>query len=310
MLALFLLSGGLAVSGHDIGRHPAALLDVDALVLGPGADRVRVDGARVPPGAAADPARAAVKRAVRSGPITALTRPAVATVLYCAVVIGTHTPPFMDLVLENEAVHEAEHALYLLAGCLFFPRGCSAPNRSATEYRRFGAFPHAADHHALRQRHRRRLHLPVPRGVRPVHEGRPRLGPSLVNDLHGGGYIMIFGSNAVMSIIAITLAARSFRSASGSMLPGGSRGHANTGSDARLGAYNEYLRRLDSHADAYPGQVRSGWLAGPPLARQFSIANPPGSQAEWAMSSSRMKTARGALLPCSRDRGPAFLPPG
>ena len=84
MLALFLLSGGLAVSGHDIGRHPAALLHVDALVLGPGADRVRVDGARVPPGAAADPARAAVKRAVRSGPVTALTRPAVATVLYCA----------------------------------------------------------------------------------------------------------------------------------------------------------------------------------------------------------------------------------
>jgi hypothetical protein len=57
VLALFLLPGSLAVSGHDIGRNPAALLDIDALVLGSCADRVGVEGARVP-GAAADPAGA------------------------------------------------------------------------------------------------------------------------------------------------------------------------------------------------------------------------------------------------------------
>ena len=35
-------------------------------------------------------------------------------------VAGTHLTPFMNLVPENDAVHNAEHALYLLAGYLFF----------------------------------------------------------------------------------------------------------------------------------------------------------------------------------------------
>jgi cytochrome c oxidase assembly factor CtaG len=196
-----------------------------------------------------NPVHSAVKRAVRSGPVTALTRPAVATVLYCAVVIGTHTPPFMDLVLENEAVHDAEHALYLLAGCLFFLVVLGTePLRHRVSA--IGAFLMLlitmlsdSGTGVVYTFQSREVFAPYARVARGW-------GPSLVTDLHAGGYIMIFGSDAVMSIIAITLAARSFRSASGSRLPGGSRGHASTGSDARLAAYNEYLRRLDSPADA------------------------------------------------------------
>jgi hypothetical protein len=59
-----LLSGGLAVPGHDIGRHPAAFLDVDALASGPGADRRGVRGGRAP-AAAGSPAGAADLAGVR-----------------------------------------------------------------------------------------------------------------------------------------------------------------------------------------------------------------------------------------------------
>jgi cytochrome c oxidase assembly factor CtaG len=61
-----------------------------------------------------------IKRIVRSRVATALTWPPAATALYCVVVASTHTPPVMDLVLGNGTVHDLEHALYLLAGYLFF----------------------------------------------------------------------------------------------------------------------------------------------------------------------------------------------
>lgn len=35
-------------------------------------------------------------------------------------VIGTHLTPLMNLVLENTAVHQAEHAFYLVTGYLYF----------------------------------------------------------------------------------------------------------------------------------------------------------------------------------------------
>jgi hypothetical protein len=69
-------------------------------------------------------------------------------------------------------------------------------------------------------------------------------GPGLVTDLHAGGYIMFTGSDAIM------LAARLFRSASSGRLPSGSRRHADAESDAPLSAYNKYLRKLTSQADA------------------------------------------------------------
>jgi cytochrome c oxidase assembly factor CtaG len=196
-----------------------------------------------------NPVHSIVKRAVRSGLVTALTRPAVVTVLYCAVVVGTHTPPFMDLVLENEAVHDGEHALYLLAGCLFFlvVLGTEPLRRRVSA---IGAFlmllvTMLADSgtgvaYALQSRE---VFAPYARVARDW-------GPGLVTDLHAGGYIMFTGSDAVMSIIAIVLAARLLRSASGGRLPSGSRRHADAESDAPLSAYNEYLRKLASQADA------------------------------------------------------------
>jgi cytochrome c oxidase assembly factor CtaG len=204
-----------------------------------------------------NPVHSIVKRAVRSGTVTALTRPAVATILYCAVVVGTHTPPFMDLVLENEAVHDAEHALYLVAGCVFFLVVLGTePLRHRVSA--LGAFlmllvTMLADSgtgvvYTLQSRE---VFAPYARVARDW-------GPGLVTDLHAGGYIMFIGSDAVMSVIAIMLAARLLRPAGGpagspagvGMLPGGPQRHADAESDAALGAYNEYLRKLTSGADA------------------------------------------------------------
>jgi hypothetical protein len=53
-----------------------------------------------------NPVHTLVKRLTRSLAASASTWPPCATFLYCAVVAGTRTPPFMDLVLQNEGVRE------------------------------------------------------------------------------------------------------------------------------------------------------------------------------------------------------------
>jgi putative copper resistance protein D len=64
--------------------------------------------------------RARVRKVLKSPMVSFLTWPPVAVTLYAAVVIGTHLSPLMNLVLENAAVHDAEHALYLMTGYLYF----------------------------------------------------------------------------------------------------------------------------------------------------------------------------------------------
>ncbi len=57
--ALCLLPGGFAVLGDEVGRDAAALLDVVALLLSPGADSHRIDGAGLAAAASGGAARAA-----------------------------------------------------------------------------------------------------------------------------------------------------------------------------------------------------------------------------------------------------------
>lgn len=196
-----------------------------------------------------NPVHTLVKRAVRSRTVTALTWPPFATALYCAVVAGTHTPPFMDLVLRDDAAHQAEHALYLVAGYLFFLAVIGAePLRHRVSA--IGAFlmlliAMLADSatgvsYAFQSRE----------VLAPYAAAARDWGPGLVTDLHLGGYIMFIGSDAVMTVIALALSARFFRSDADIRLPCGPRGSDGTETDARLGAYNEYLRDLGGYADA------------------------------------------------------------
>jgi cytochrome c oxidase assembly factor CtaG len=154
--------------------------------------------------AAANPVHTWVKRAVRSRVVTALTWPGT-VLLYAAVVAGTHLMPFMNLVLENSAVHDAEHALYLLVGYLYFlPIIGSEPIRWRMSM--LGRYLLLL------------VTMPVdtavgvvlmllPREPFPAYArtGRTR-GPGLVADLHEGGFIMFAGSDIVMTILGVAIA--------------------------------------------------------------------------------------------------------
>src|SRR6185437_13457810 len=49
-----------------------------------------------------------------------LTRPLVCLAVFSAVVVATHLPAFYEATLRHPALHDAEHALYLLAGVLLW----------------------------------------------------------------------------------------------------------------------------------------------------------------------------------------------
>src|SRR6266702_2084120 len=60
------------------------------------------------------------KRVLRSRVLAAITWPPFGVALYVGVIVGTHLTGFMNLVETNSAVHDAEHALYLISGYLYF----------------------------------------------------------------------------------------------------------------------------------------------------------------------------------------------
>src|SRR5580693_6268512 len=70
--------------------------------------------------ASRNPLHTWVKRAVRSRVVTWLTWPPVGVIAYAATIVGTHLTGLMGLVMTNPALHNAEHALYLVVGYLFF----------------------------------------------------------------------------------------------------------------------------------------------------------------------------------------------
>jgi cytochrome c oxidase assembly factor CtaG len=220
--------------------------------------------------AARNPLHSRVKQAVRSRVITALTWPPGATAAYCLVVGGTHTPPFMDLVLANGTVHDAEHALYLVTGYLFFlPVAGSEPIRwrmsIAGRYLMLLAAMMVDSFTGIVFTFQaREVFAPYARTGRTW-------GPSLVTDLHAGGFVMLAGSDIAMTAVAVGLAVLFLRAggqardgaggtstyrgsalsrqmaAAGMPQPGG---RADANDDTHLAAYNAYLRALSDGGEA------------------------------------------------------------
>src|ERR1700749_4183758 len=70
--------------------------------------------------ASRNPLHTWTKRVLRSAPIRAITWPAFGMMAYAATIVGTHLTSFMNLVMENDNVHNLEHVLYLVVGYLYF----------------------------------------------------------------------------------------------------------------------------------------------------------------------------------------------
>jgi putative copper resistance protein D len=144
------------------------------------------------------------KKLLRSRVVSWITWPPFGVVLYTATVVGTHLTGFMNVVQTNGAVHDAEHALYLIAGYLYFlPLIGREPIRWRVSYptRLFLLFVSmpvdAFTGVALGSEHSN----PFP----GLAQGRPAWAPSPVDDVHIGGAVMWVGGAGIMFALILTV---------------------------------------------------------------------------------------------------------
>jgi cytochrome c oxidase assembly factor CtaG len=148
--------------------------------------------------ASRNPLHTRVKKFLRSRPVHWLTWPVFGVVAYSATIVGTHLTSFMNLVETNDAVHNAEHVLYLVVGYLYFlPLIGREPIGWKVSYplRLFLLF----------------IVMPVDAftGVvlgsessPPFTSSEPRSwGPSTLEDVHMGGAVMWIGGAAIMFVL-------------------------------------------------------------------------------------------------------------
>jgi putative copper resistance protein D len=127
-----------------------------------------------------------------------VTWPGFGVAAYIATIVGTHLTNFMNLVIEHDAVHEAEHVLYLVVGYLYFlPLIGKEPIRWKVSYPLrlfllFIAMPVDAFTGVVLGSYQTDPFVPM----------EPRSwGPSAVNDLHQGGAVMWIGGAAIMFVM-------------------------------------------------------------------------------------------------------------
>jgi cytochrome c oxidase assembly factor CtaG len=146
--------------------------------------------------ASRNPLHSWAKRILRSRVVSFLTWPVFGCVAYTVAVIGAHLTGFANLVQTNQAVHDAEHALFLVVGYLFFlPILGREPIRWRLTYPvRFVILV---------------LVMPVDTftglmlgygtaGTPGVPAAHPAWAPPPVSDLHSGGAVMWIGGDAIM----------------------------------------------------------------------------------------------------------------
>ncbi len=146
--------------------------------------------------ASRNPLHTWAKRAVRSRVVTFLTWPPFVLILYAATIAGTHLTGLMSLVMTNPALHNAEHALYLLVGYLFFlPILGTEPIRWRLSYPiRFVMLVVAMPVDTFTGLVLGTENTPI-KGMTVM---RPRGSAGPVADLHAGGAVMWIGGDAIM----------------------------------------------------------------------------------------------------------------
>ncbi len=229
--------------------------------------------------ASRNPLHTWVKKLLRSHVVAWLTWPPFGFVLYAGVIVGTHLTGFMNLVLSNQSVQDGEHALFLVAGYLYFlPLVGREPIRWRISYpsRIFLLF----------------LAMPVDaftglalgsEGSNPfpaLARGRPAWAPNPLSDVHIGGAVMWVGGAGLMFAVMMTVffawsrearadgglgwleTARraNFATLVSAHQPPGPDGDAShraasrsedesVDDDEHLAAYNEFLARLNQRHD-------------------------------------------------------------
>jgi cytochrome c oxidase assembly factor CtaG len=153
--------------------------------------------------ASRNPLHTWAKRVLRSRVVSFLTWPPFGLVAYAATIVGTHLTGLMSLVLRNPALHDGEHALYLVVGYLFFlPIIGREPIRWRVSYpvRLLILI----------------LAMPVDTftglvlgyassGMGMQAGGRPAGSPSPVEDVHWGGAVMWIGGDAIMFVFMMVV---------------------------------------------------------------------------------------------------------
>jgi cytochrome c oxidase assembly factor CtaG len=144
------------------------------------------------------------KKVLRSRLLAAITWPVFGVVLYVGVIVGTHLTGFMNLVETNGAVHDSEHALYLISGYLYFlPLIGREPIRWKVSYpsRIFMLF----------------IAMPVDaftglalgsEGGNPfpgLADNRPAWAPPPLTDVHIGGAVMWVGGAGIMFVLVMAV---------------------------------------------------------------------------------------------------------
>src|SRR6516162_3596823 len=229
--------------------------------------------------ASRNPLHTWTKKVLRSRAMAAITWPPFGVALYVATVVGTHLTGFMNLAETNGAVYDGEHALYLIAGYLYFlPLVGREPIRWRVSYpsRIFLLF----------------IAMPVDaftglalgsEGRNPftaLAEQRPAWAPPPLSDVHIGGAVMWVGGAGIMFALVMAVffawsrekrgdvglgwlepARRSnfatlvsshqeATAGPGSPAPAApARGEVSVDDDEHLAAYNAYLARINKPQD-------------------------------------------------------------
>jgi putative copper resistance protein D len=151
--------------------------------------------------ASRNPLHTWAKRVLRSGPVHAITAPPLGIVVYAATVVVCHLTSFMNLVESNEDVHQAEHALFLVVGYIYFlpligkePIGwkVSYPLRL---FLLFLAMPIDAFTGVI-------LGSETALPFKAFSQPRP-WGPAPLQDIHLGGAVMWIGGAAIMFVMIL-----------------------------------------------------------------------------------------------------------
>src|SRR5580704_5967738 len=154
--------------------------------------------------ASRNPLHTWAKKVLRSRVLAAITWPPFGVALYVGVIVGTHLTGFMNLVETNSGIHDAEHALYLISGYLYFlPLIGREPIRWKVSYPSrifllFIAMPVDAFTGLI-------LGSESSNPFPALADQRPGWAPSPISDVHIGGAVMWVGGAGIMFALVMAV---------------------------------------------------------------------------------------------------------